>query len=195
MLFTDLKKLVSDNPDNDWEELHSYAKKLGLGGRGCECMSGELPYYNVGYKMYSKQIQADSILVIPKHNLLIYLKHGKKPKMNVVPNYKLLLARNHFKETVRDIEAINGIEYPNVYEKYEGSMSKVSVKWYKDEEEFYLEFSQKHPEGYGYYKNGEVSKDVLIPKFTREWFYSKAVPVPHKQAMSLIYREKNKPLR
>lgn len=196
MLFTDLKKLVSDNPDNDWDELHKYAtEKLNMGGRGSACLSGDIPYYNVGYKMYCKIIQADSILVIPKKNMMVYLKHAKKPLMYVVPNYKLLLNRGHFKDTVRDIEAINGIEYPNVYERYQGSMTKVSVKWFKDEEEFYFEFSQEHPDGYGFYKNGEVTKDIQVPRFTREYFYSKAVPVPHNKAMALKSRQKKQYLQ
>ena len=76
MLITDMNLLTSDNPTENYKELHDYAAKFNI-EYGWHYSTRGRPYYNIRKrKPIKKNLLLINCIVIKKHTMKVYLLSG-----------------------------------------------------------------------------------------------------------------------
>lgn len=165
MIFTDYIYIISDNPDNKYQELHDFAQSIRMEKGWQQNCEGRI-YYKCFNNFQRMAIIRKGVFKITRKQMMKYIQKGRIPRVAKRINYLWYHRNRLYEGIVRELMQYHDLHHPKIPIKIRKTVNSIKAEcWYIMEEKFCVEHSANIPEGRCYVKRHDEEIDLDIPAY------------------------------
>lgn len=174
MIYTDYIFVISDNPEDDFKELHDFMKSQKH-EKKYSYRSPFVPYYYVYKKNRRRWLKNTKALYMPKKAIMNYINNGILSDIPVRRNYTMLQSSGTMNYIYWKFCQQHNLPHKRRYALQYTCKSNAQIYGWVGSQKVSIHVSDKYPNGIGYIETDGVITEHPIPlechakleKFTR----------------------------
>lgn len=176
MIYTDFNIFFSDNPTDNYKELHDLAQYVGI-DRGYHCNSGGRLYYMVRKKRrVIKELMFRKAMIVSKQTTKYYLLSGH---LNVTlhTDFERYKTKNFYQDLFKQILDLYDIPYTKLSIQVKTYANKIIAKNFIDDDYIVFQASNQYPTGKLLINRNNTIEELEVPLFAKKALIDNAKPL------------------
>jgi hypothetical protein len=176
MIYTDFKIFFSDDPSDNYKELHELAQSVGI-DRGYHCNSGGRLYYMVRRKRrVIKELLLRRAMVVSKQTVKYYLLSGYL-NVTIQTNFERYKNDDFFEKLFKEILDLYDLPYTRFSIQVKVYNNQIVAYNYANDTTIKFTARPSNPEGKITIKREDTIEEIDVPAFAKKKLLDNAKPL------------------